>query len=211
MLAIGAVLASDLAEVFGIAVVVGHNQLAGVVHLSLHDVTRLFLIVHRRDIDDDLNGVSALVWVGDGDLTLLTIANRVGVLRGLPFERGALRQLVCTGDHRLGVGKLGTLLDGNFLAGLKIELVRVLFLLELGTEADLHRVVVGGAERVTVAVERVVAVAEEVLDVVVAAGVLERDRLVAVDVPDSRILHESHRSFVGEDVVQGAELAVELV
>ena len=70
---------------------------------------------------------------------------------------------------------------------------------------------VGGAERVTVAVERVVAVAEEVLDVVVATGVLERDRLVAVDVPDSRILHESHRSFVGEDVVQGAELAVELV
>ena len=213
-LTVGAVLAVgtlDLAEVLSVTVVVGHNELAGIVYLSLHDVPRLVLIIHRRDIDGDLNGVSALVWVGDGDLALLPIANGVGVLRGLPCERGALRQLVGIGDHRLGVGKLGALLDGNFLGGLRIELVRVLFFLELDTEADLDRVVVRGTERVAVAVNRVLTVAEEVLRVVVVARVLECSRLVTVDVPDRGVLYQLRGRSVRKDVIEGTELTVELV
>ena len=100
--------------------------------------------------------------------------------------------------------------DSDGIACLRSKLVGIL-LSELGAETNLDRIVVGGTERVAVAVVRVVAVAEEVLGVVVAMRVFERDRLVAVDVPHCRVLYESHRSFVGEDVVQGAELTVELV
>ena len=70
---------------------------------------------------------------------------------------------------------------------------------------------IGGTERVAVAVDRVVAVAEEILGVVVAARVLERCRLVAVDVPDSGVLHKLHCGCVCEDMVEGAQLAVKLV
>ena len=100
--------------------------------------------------------------------------------------------------------------DSDGLACLRSKLVGIL-LIELGAETNLDRIVVGGTERVAVAVNRVVAIAEEVLGVVVAAGVFERNRLVAVDVPHCRVLYKSHRSFVGEHVVQGTELAVELV
>ena len=70
---------------------------------------------------------------------------------------------------------------------------------------------IGGTERVAVAVDRVVAVAEEILGVVVAARVLERNRFVAVDVPDCGVLHQLHRSSVCEDVVEGAQLTVKLI
>ena len=70
---------------------------------------------------------------------------------------------------------------------------------------------VGGTERVAVAVELVIALAEEVLRVVVTTGVLERDRFVAVDVPHCGILDELSCRSVSQNVIQGAQLTSELV
>ena len=52
---------------------------------------------------------------------------------------------------------------------------------------------------------------EHVRNVVVAAGVLECDRLVAVDVPDDGVLDQLHRCFVSKNVVEAAQLAVKLI
>ena len=100
--------------------------------------------------------------------------------------------------------------DSDVLACLWSKLVGIL-LLELGAETNLDRIVVGGTERVAVAVNRVIAVAEEVLGVVLATRVLERNRLVAVDVPDSGILHKIHGHIVRKNVIKRTELAVKLV
>ena len=88
-------------------------------------------------------------------------------------------------------------------------LARLLGILQV--EADLDRVVVGGAEGVAVAVERIGAVAEEVLHVGHMAGVLEGNGLVAVDVPHCGILHQIACRGVGQHVVERTEAATELV
>ena len=119
--------------------------------------------------------------------------------------------MVGVGDGGWGVGKRIALCNRDFL-----DLGLVLVGVGLGrrsclAEADLHRVMVGGAEWVAVAVQWVVAVAEEVLDVVEAAGVLERVRLIAVNVPHRRVLDQLLSCLVSKDVVKGTQLAAELV
>ena len=99
----------------------------------------------------------------------------------------------------------------GLLTRLITRLLARLFLGSLQVEADLDRVVVGGAERVAVAVERIGTVTEEALRVGHVAGVLEGDGLVAVDVPHSGVLHEVARGGVGQHVVERAEAAAELV
>ena len=73
---------------------------------------------------------------------------------------------------------------------------------------------VGGTERVAVAVKlriRNVQRIDEVLGIVVATGVLEGGRLVAVDVPHGGILHQPPGCLVCKNVVEGAQLAPVLV
>ena len=117
---------------------------------------------------------------------------RVGRLAG-PGERGVLGELVRVLHRSFRLGQRLALLHCDRVAGLRVVPLRVGFVglsLCCGGKAHLHRVVVGGTERVAVAVELVIALAEEVLRVVITTGVLERDRLIAVDVPHCGILDE---------------------
>ena len=130
----------------------------------------------------------AVLGVGGGGDDDLAVAVGGGPAVGKPGDHGALG------------GSDGEVLAGFDLAGDDLDLDVVGGVAEV--EADLDGVVVGGAER------RVVV---EVDDVVVAPRVLEGDGLVGVDVPHPRVLDQAHGRGVAEGVVEGAELAVELV
>ena len=226
----------DLASVFGCAVGVGDDQLAGVVDRDGFDATAVsailtvlavgtvfavgagFAFVALRALLAVLSSGAVLAVLSVGTVcavlavnAVLTVGTVLAVLTGDLTQVDRVVFVVGVGNPQVAVVSHFCLDDAAVCCGLLVGLFARLLLGGLQIEADLDRVVVGGAEGIAVAVELVVAFAEEILHVGHAARVLEGDGLIAVDVPHRRVLHQVARGGVGQHVVKRAEAAAELV